>query len=61
MITIERPHGYLLDADGRVIERFGNWTTGEREVHPAVESVEYVDGPNAHEKPVHEDYKSDTS
>ena len=58
---IGQPHGHLLDADGNVIQRFGNWETGERVVHPATESVEYVDGPAAHDKPVHEDYRDGDS
>ena len=59
MITkqIDQPHGYLLDSDGLIIQRFANWETGEREVHPATESVEYVDGPAGHDKPVHEEYR----
>jgi len=58
-MLIEQPHGYLLDTDGRVVLRFGNWKTENHEVPDAVESVEYVDGPNAHSKDVHDDYKPD--
>ena len=54
---IEKPHGYLIDADGDVIQRFANWSTGEKQVHNATESVEYVNGPADHEKQVHPDYK----
>ena len=57
-IEIEEPHGYLIDADGNVIQRFGNWSVGEREVHPETKTVEYVNGPADHERDVHEDYKS---
>ena len=60
-IKIEQPHGYLLDADGKVIDRFGNWETGYAEVHPATDSIEYVEGPSSHDEPIHEDYKSDLS
>ena len=56
-MMIEEPHGYLLDADGRVVCRFGNWDVGDHEVPDAVESVEYVDGANSHTKAVHEEYQ----
>ena len=59
-VEIEKPHGYLKDGDGKVIQRFANWQTGEREVHPETESVEYVAGSTEHEKPLHEDYKTDS-
>ena len=54
---IQQPHGYLLDEDGKVIQRFGNWETGPRKVHAATVKIEYVDGPNVHEKTVNEKYK----
>ena len=60
-VEIEQPHGYLMDGDEKVIQRFGNWETGKRKVHPATESVEYVAGPAVHDKPVHEDYRDGNS
>ena len=60
VVVIEQPHGYLLDGNGQVIQRFGGWDTGEREVHPATDSAEYVDGPASHQTSVHEDYKTNT-
>ena len=57
IIKIKEPHGYLLDKDGKVISRFGNWRIGEHSVPNAVESVEYVNGPSGHDKQVHEDYR----
>ena len=48
MVDIQQPHGYLLDSEGRVVIRFGNWSLGERDVPDPVESIEYVDGPAAH-------------
>ena len=56
-IEIEQPHGYLLDGDGRVVDRFGNWTIGTHVVPDAVESVEYVGGASAHDREVHDDYQ----
>ena len=58
-MIIEQPHGYLLDEDGKIYQRFGNWSVGETELPDVVESVEYVDGPSDHEKEVHDDYKPD--
>jgi hypothetical protein len=60
-MMIEQPHGYLLDADGHVVRRFGNWETGEHNVPNAVTSVEYVDGPTDHTREVHGDYLPDYS
>lgn len=60
-IKIEQPHGYLLDGDGAVILRFANWETGEHSVSESVESVEYVNGPSAHEREVHESYRDEQS
>jgi len=57
-LSIDEPHGYLKDADGNVVMRFGNWNVGTHSVPDAVESVEYVDGPNAHTEPFHDDYKT---
>ena len=57
-ITIEQPHGYLKDADGKVVLRFANWSIGEHSVPDTVDSVEYVDSPSAHTEPVHDDYKT---
>jgi len=56
-MKIEQPHGYLKDADGEVVVRFGSWKTGEHAVPDAVESVEYVDGPDSHTEPVADEYK----
>jgi hypothetical protein len=53
-MMIEQPHGYLLDADGNVVDRFGNWETGEHDVPDSVEAVEYVSGAAAHSKPIAE-------
>lgn len=58
-IKIDEPHGYLLDSDGRVVDRFGGWKVGVHEVTDAVKTVEYVDGPAAHSKEIHPDYRSD--
>ena len=58
-MQIDQPHGYLLDEDGRVVLRFGNWAVGELQVPDNVENVEYVDGPNSHSREVHDDYKPD--
>ena len=56
-IEIEQPHGYLLDADGKVFKRFGNWDTEQRQSVPdIVESVEYVNGPAEHDKKVDSEY-----
>ena len=55
-IEIEQPHGYLLDENGRVVLRFGNWKTGEHNVPDVVDSVEYVGGPNDHDREIHDDY-----
>ena len=55
-MNIEQPHGYLRDRDGKVVLRFGDWETGEHNVPDVVDSVEYVDGPKAHDEPVHDDY-----
>lgn len=52
-INIESPHGCLKDADGRVVLRFGNWSTGSHDVPDAVETVDYVDGAAAHSEAVH--------
>ena len=60
-IEIEQRHGYLLDGDGNVIDKFGNWRVGEHRVPDAVESIEYVDGPADHEREIHGDYRSDNS
>jgi len=56
IIEISKPNGYLLDSDGNVVVRFGNWEVGEHTVPDTVESVEYVDGPNTHNKPVADQY-----
>jgi hypothetical protein len=58
-MIIEQPHGYLRDADGLVVLRFGNWETGQHNVADVVESVDYVKGPNSHTEPVAEKYKTD--
>ena len=63
-IVIKEPHGYFLDADGRVVDRFANYATGERDLstHPHADSiadVEYVGGPGNHDKPIHDDYRID--
>jgi len=59
IVEIEQPHGYLRDADGRVVNRFGDWTIGEHRVLEVVDSVEYIDGPNAHEEPKADQYRSE--
>ena len=58
-ITIENPHGYLRDDEGRVVIRFGNWETGEHQVPDVVSSVDYVDGPADHDEQVADRYKPD--
>lgn len=55
-IEITNPHGVLLDGDGRVVTLFGNWEVGIQRVSEAVESVEYVSGPAAHERSVYWTY-----
>ena len=57
-MTISQPHGYLLDNDGRVVVRFANWSIGNHQVPESVDSVEYVNGPSAHDRDAHEDYKT---
>jgi hypothetical protein len=57
-MIIEQPHGYLLDADGRVVLRFAGWSTGDHDVPEAVTSVEYVSDPGAHDREVHTEYKT---
>ena len=56
-IYIKQPHGYLKDSEGRVIQRFANWRVGQLPVHPDTDSIEYVDGPAAHDAEIHEDYR----
>ena len=58
-IEIEKPHGYLKDSEGKIVVRFGNWNVGSHQVPDVVNSVEYVDGPNSHDKQIHEDYQTD--
>jgi len=58
-MIIDQPHGYLLDTDDKVVFRFGNWTTGDHDVSDVVETVEYVDGPSAHDRDVHDDYRGE--
>lgn len=59
-MKIEQPHGYLLDSDGNVIKRFGNWSTEkDHQIPPEAADVEYVDGPTAHTRPVAEEYQRD--
>ena len=60
-IEIEHPHGYLVDSDGRVVQRFANWELGGHDVSDVIDRVEYVDGVDGHEKPVHDDYVTATS
>jgi hypothetical protein len=55
-MLIESPHGYLLDADEKVVLRFGNWEPGDYSVPAAVEAVEYVSGPGNHSRSVHWTY-----
>lgn len=57
-INIDRPHGYFLDNDNRVVLRFGGWKVGEHEVPKSVASVEYVDGSAAHDRDIHWMYGS---
>jgi len=61
IIEIEQPHGYLLDSDGNVVTRFGNWRLGEYDVADSIRSVEYVDGPAAHSRAVYWVYGSGTA
>ena len=61
-INIKEPHGYLLDDNGRVIDRFGNWETGERDLSEHkysenIESVDYVKTAGDHDMEIHDDYK----
>lgn len=58
-MKIERPHGYLRDADGRIVARFANWEVGDHNVVESVESVDYVDGPAAHGKQIAAKYKTE--
>ncbi|AFH22627.1 hypothetical protein OSG_eHP31_00075 [environmental Halophage eHP-31] len=60
-MKIEQSHGYLLDSEGRVVTRFANWDIGSHPVPDHVDTVEYVDGPAAHSKPVDDAYKPDSS
>jgi len=54
---INRPHGYMLDSDGRICLRFANWDTSQTHTVPDyITDVTYVDGPAAHDKSVHNDY-----
>jgi hypothetical protein len=57
-MKIEQPHGTMLDADGNVVQRFGGWRPGEYPVPSAVETIEYVDGPTAHERDVYWKYNN---
>lgn len=56
-IEIQEPHGYLRDANGRVVTRFANWRLGTHNVPDSVESVEYVNGSNAHNESVADAYR----
>jgi hypothetical protein len=57
-MMIDKPHGYLRDADGLVVLRFGNWKTDiNHQVPDVVESVDYVDDPTAHTEQVADEYK----
>ena len=61
-MKVEQPHGYLKDGDGRIFIRFGDWSTEYNHNVPDVvdpEKTEFVDGPNAHEKEVHENYQTE--
>jgi hypothetical protein len=58
-MQIYQSDGYLRDADGDVVVRFANWETGDHTVPEAVESVDYVSGPAAHDEPVAEKYLPD--
>jgi hypothetical protein len=60
-IQTEKPHGYLKDSDGEIVLRFGNWSVNQKHTVPEyvdTTKTEYVNGPSAHDKPVHDDYKS---
>lgn len=59
-ISIEHPNGYLLDNEGRVVARFGEWPVGLHIVPDHVVDVEYVDGPDSHDRPIAEEYRSST-
>jgi len=58
IIEVTEPHGYLLDSDGRVVQRFKDWSIRKHDVGDTVATVEYVDSPNAHSKSVHNDYRT---
>ena len=58
-INIEQAHGYLRDSDGKTIQRFVNWKTGTKQVHPATEIVEYVEDASSLDEQIHPDYKPD--
>ena len=60
-IEIEEPNGYLIDADGKVVKRFGNWSVRTYQLPDVVEDVEYVDTPSSHERPVDDKYRTETS
>jgi hypothetical protein len=60
IIRVDQPHGYLRDGYGNIVLRFANWQIGEHNVPDPVESVDYVDGPNAHEDAVADQYQDDT-
>lgn len=55
-LDIKNPNGYLMDANGNVCIKFGNWEIGTHMVPDFVESVEYVDGPSSHNVDVDQDY-----
>ena len=60
-VDIQSPNGYLMDSDGNVCLKFGNWKTTTHTVPDYVESVEYVEGPKDHGVTVHDKYKRDGS
>ena len=48
-----------MDSDGKIIQKFANWEIGEHTVRSEVDSVEYVDGPAAHNVEIHDDYRDE--
>lgn len=57
-VDIDKPHGIMRDADGKVVLKFGNWEPGEHDVPDAVEAIEYVNGPADHGVKLAEEYRT---
>lgn len=58
-INIQQPHGYLLDSEGRVVDRFAGFTPGVHKVSNEVVEVEYVDDRASLDREVHPEHKPD--